>query len=642
MGNGVARGRSVSCLVEADDRVSVGTLSIQSRSWLFGREGDPSMRPKWHRLWGVVAAALLVWGCDAVHLTSEAKINAAIPLSQELLGAIADMRGQLPLEQVGLLEREFSGQLKIRATTCAGGYSPAWYVTVTAVRSRLTDRACFARSDSKIVEWLGLRRVGLLLAQPPLRPLPATPLGFYLADGFIVGANFAENAGVAILEMQEQWQLIDLGTGQTMMQESRPGFRHATLSPNGRVFVMGNQLGSQIRHTETGKVLADLPYARPYGFVWVSQGMALYNNHENQNDLDRATIIDFGTGKETRLKEIDGPAQGVRSVPGRPNRFVVGSYQKVSTIEIFKNKGVADVKLLQEENLLSPPWALNNSGRTSDGAYCFSVAKDLHLIITSSLEQKTIPFESFYLQEAIPTPDPDKVLLTGFSRDAPRSAFPQLLFSISQRAVTPIKSGKGVPERFQYLPSFNRLIAIEGAKIAFLDHLPLGESVALEDFVVDPSLVNVSTAQREVQKVERNTLVELAKDAQVEAVGVYEGADGKHGYGKQSQAGVVEVTIRPSSTPTVLVLSSYEPVRWRLTTNAGAKIAAVLVSSYHSSEVEGAGSVRVIVIGRIHAYKYGTSEFNDLESQVFRLTGKHISLFQGAYNGVSFSVGGGH
>ena len=599
------------------------------------------MQPKLHLLCGVVAAALLVWGCDAVHITPEAKINAAVPLSQELSSALTDLRGQLSMEQVALLETEISSRLKIRATTCAAGYSPSWFSTVEAVRTRLTDRVCFVQADSDVLKWLGLRRVGLLLEQTPLRPLPPKPLKVYVADGFIMGASFAENAGVALLETKERLQLIDLATGQTMMQESKSEFRHAALSPNGRVFVMGEQRGSQIRHTETGKVLAALPYARPYDFVWASPNIAVYNNHENQNDLDRATIIDFGTGTETRLKEVDGPVQGMRPVPGNPNRFVVGSYQKVSTIEIFKNKSAVDVKLLQEENLLSPPWALNNSGITSDGAYCFSVAKDLHLIATSSLEQQTIPFESFYLQEAIPTPDPDKVLLTGFSRAAPSSAFPQLLFSISQRALTPIKSGKGVPERFQYLPSFNRLIAIEGAKIAFLEHLPLGESVALEDFVVDPSLVNVSTTQRETQKVERNTLAELARDAQIEAVGVYEGAGGTHAFGKQSQAGTVEVTIRSSSIPIVLVLSSYEPVRWRLTPEPGAKIAAVLVSSYKASEVEGAGSARVIVIGNMHAYKNGTTEFNDLERHVFRLTGKHISLFQGAYNGGAFTVGGG-
>lgn len=598
------------------------------------------MRLKLHPVRGVAAAALLVCGCDAVHFTPEAKINAAVPLSQELVSALADMRGQLPLEQVERLETEVSDRLKIRATNCAAGYSPGWFSTVEAVRSRLTDRACFTQADSAALKWLGLRRVGLLLEQPPLRPVPPKPLSFYVADGFIMGASFAENAGVALLETKEKLQLIDLATGQAMMQEPKSDFRHAALSPNGRVFVMGVQRGSQIRHTETGKVLAELPYARPYGFHWVSRNIAVYNNHENQNDLDRATIIDFGTGLETRLKEVDGPVQGMRPVPGNPHRFVVGSYQKVSTIEILKNKSGVDVKLLREETLLSPPWALNNSGVTSDGAYCFSAVKDLHLITTSSLEQMAIPFGRFYLQEAVPTPDPDKVLLTGFSTDAPQGAVPQLLFSIGKRTLTPIKSRQGVPERFQYLPSFNRLVAIEGAKIAVLEHLPLGESVALEDFVVDPSLVNVSTAQREAQNVDRNTLAEFARDAQIEAVGVYEGAGGTHAFGKQSQAGTVEVTIRSSSIPIALVLSSYEPVRWRLTPEPGAKIAAVLVSSYQASQVEGAGSARVIVIGNIHAYKNGTSEFNNLDRQVFRLTGKHIFLFQGAYTGDAFRVGG--
>ncbi len=135
--------------------------------------------------------------------------------------------------------------------------------------------------------------------------------------------------------------------------------------------------------------------------------------------------------------------------------------------------------------------------------------------------------------------------------------------------------------------------------------------------------------------------MEFARDAQVEAVGVYEGTGGTHAFGKQSQAGTVAVTIHSSSMPIVLVLSSYEPVRWRLSSEPGANIAAVLVSSYQASEVEGAGSARVIVIGNKYAYKNGTPEFNDLDRQVFGLTGKHISLFQGAYSGLSFSVGGG-
>ena len=148
------------------------------------------MQPKLHLLCGVVAAALLVWGCDAVHITPEAKINAAVPLSQELSSALAGLRGQLSMEQVALLETEMSSRLKIRATTCAAGYSPGWFSTLEAVRTRLIDRACFAQADSDVLKWLGLRRVGLLLEQTPLRPLPPKPLNFYVADGFIMGASF--------------------------------------------------------------------------------------------------------------------------------------------------------------------------------------------------------------------------------------------------------------------------------------------------------------------------------------------------------------------------------------------------------------------------------------------------------------------
>lgn len=134
-------------------------------------------------------------------------------------------------------------------------------------------------------------------------------------------------------------------------------------------------------------------------------------------------------------------------------------------------------------------------------------------------------------------------------------------------------------------------------------------------------------------------LADLAKDAQVEAIGVYQSANASKRSG-ESRTGQIEVHIRRSSKPVVLVLSSYEPVRWNLVSEPGARISAVLLSGYYQSQVVGAGTTRVITLGRSFAYQTGTTQYMALENDVARLIGKRINLFQGRYDGSSFSVGG--
>jgi hypothetical protein len=88
------------------------------------------------------------------------------------------------------------------------------------------------------------------------------------------------------------------------------------------------------------------------------------------------------------------------------------------------------------------------------------------------------------------------------------------------------------------------------------------------------------------------------------------------------------------------VLSSYEAVHWDLKLEPGARLAAVLVSSYKQPRVTGNGAARVMMMGGQYAYKIDTSEYNVLNMAVQRMTGKPIYYFQGRYEGSEFSVGG--
>jgi hypothetical protein len=136
-------------------------------------------------------------------------------------------------------------------------------------------------------------------------------------------------------------------------------------------------------------------------------------------------------------------------------------------------------------------------------------------------------------------------------------------------------------------------------------------------------------------------LAGVPRDAQVHVVGVYEGAGSAAPGGQAGRsAGTVRVMVKSSSRPIVLVLTSYEPVNWSVA-NAGGTIAAVLLSGYHQSNVQGVGNAAVLRIGSVHAYKPNSAEYERLRQAIAQYTGAmEIRSFQGQYTGAAFVVGG--
>jgi hypothetical protein len=109
---------------------------------------------------------------------------------------------------------------------------------------------------------------------------------------------------------------------------------------------------------------------------------------------------------------------------------------------------------------------------------------------------------------------------------------------------------------------------------------------------------------------------------------------------RQRPVPTVEVRIRRSDKPIVLVLSSYEAVQWKLTRESGANIVVILLGGYKESSVTGEGESRVLSIGRKYSYDMFGESFRQLDDEVFNWTGRHIDILQGRYRGSSFTVGG--
>ncbi len=137
------------------------------------------------------------------------------------------------------------------------------------------------------------------------------------------------------------------------------------------------------------------------------------------------------------------------------------------------------------------------------------------------------------------------------------------------------------------------------------------------------------------------------QDFQIEAIGVYEGTlpnNRSRGFG-ETIAGYVDVNISHTNLPVKLVLSSYEPVIWRLHVSSDALLSEIYLSGSNKSRVQGIRNIMVSHIGEAYAYKdpnmpssrYGRAP--SLAGVVKKKTACNITNFQGAYKGSNFYIG---
>ncbi|MDP2028069.1 MAG: hypothetical protein Q8K12_00310 [Thiobacillus sp.] len=635
---------------------------------------------------GLVILALFLFGfnfASILKLAPEDKINSAIPVSDAVLTAEKNVIKQASGSKRSELEEQLANRLKLRALSCAKGYSPSWLTSREEVRENLDDHSCFIDADKEIARWLGIIRAGLVLAEPPLRPIPAKSPEYIVADGSILNARFAEKAGVALIETSQAVEVIDFEGNKPIFKETRESSMLGSLSPNGRLFTVneGNRL--KIRESESGNVIAEIPAVRANQFFWIDERTGFYSS----SNSGQVFLVDFLSGKEIQVDAVNRGTQFVAKVPGNENRFVLFSYNSVTKIELVRTRTEPDVRLVDDKQLKSVYWSGNVFNLTTDGGKAFSFSSaGLTFVSLDSLEVETIAFEPFYIRFASATPDPNKLLLAGFTRTLMGQREKYFLFSISNQILMPINAPAN-QSRFVYMPSIRKQASISESKIATMAEMPTQGAIPLSQFVSDalqevnqskldafdrqqaqgviqgqngygsyssqaltlgaPALVQVpapaappASFSAGYERPGGGVIAQLARNAQIESVGVYQGprsgsltADGRH-------MGAVEVNIRRSSKPIVLVLSAYEPVQWKLKLAPGAQLRTVLVSGYYPSQVTGAGGARTVIIGRDYAYKLGSAEYNRLNQQVMMWTGRTIDVFQGLYEGSSFSAGG--
>lgn len=103
--------------------------------------------------------------------------------------------------------------------------------------------------------------------------------------------------------------------------------------------------------------------------------------------------------------------------------------------------------------------------------------------------------------------------------------------------------------------------------------------------------------------------------------------------------GAVRVALRHVGHPIALVLSSHQQVDWRVALAPDVQLAAVLVSGWGNSTVDGVAADAVHRIGGFYAFKRGSLEYRHLESELLRCTGRVIAHFETVYAGANFDIG---
>jgi hypothetical protein len=103
----------------------------------------------------------------------------------------------------------------------------------------------------------------------------------------------------------------------------------------------------------------------------------------------------------------------------------------------------------------------------------------------------------------------------------------------------------------------------------------------------------------------------------------------------------VKVRVRASEQPAILVLTANEPVDWLIDAEEGALITEIILGGYYAQSVSGNGIEAVPISGYFfkdrqrkayfYAYERGGKNYEKLEGEVRRLTGRPITAFQGQY-----------
>ncbi|WP_255991564.1 hypothetical protein [Chitinolyticbacter albus] len=649
------------------------------------------------RPWALILIASLLSGCSITErfLSSEEKIHRAFPPSAEVRVALEDVRETFMNESDTLkaLEARVASQIRLRSLTCTQGLSIGRLDSVETIKALPVKQECLAEQDEILAGTVGTFRLGHMLTLPPLRPLAS--LGSASAISMAGGLNAtsfeaASQANVLLVfgSRLGEFASVEIPSGKPLAKMSNlqgAALQHASISPNGRLAAFNiDNSGVVFLDMERGKKLWETrSFTQFYGWL-PDVGAALVQDEKSNSPA----LLDFETG---RMEAYTSAPRNLRWIVPTAEKGTawLGSAREAFQVQHLRAKdgvqatATKNFRLSRTEISSGHPPTLMNQGKT-----LFFVSNRDFASLNLETGQETAWDVAGFLANRYAKLSETTLLVDSYATNNGVDLKAWVL-DLTSRTLAPVDaSAPAAASKGQLMGLPGRTGWIRrGYQTTYLGNAaPAGAPQSLSElasaFTLEQELVKLERMEQQTQwakldaQVKEDILAAQARaqslmqrsrvgseigapeapaariaarpqaglppNAQVEAVGVYQGTNiSGETASNGRKLGSVDVRVRRSSSPIILVLSSYEPVQWNLSVDAGTQLAGVLLSGYYPSRVTGAGSARVLQIGRRYAYERGSAEYNTLDREVQLWTGgQSIRVFQGRYEGGAYTVGG--
>jgi hypothetical protein len=613
----------------------------------------------------IIVCSLLTGVLNYAHsaeaqLSSLKEFNAAYPPSAEVSSALEKIDSIIPAQNnaLKLFKNRYASKLEHRALACSQFVFKDEVDQKNIEAQSIKRNDCLKVQDEQLLQLIGVSLVGFRSTQPPLRPLVRLGSPYFIPhpDGMhSITGKAASKSNVAVLNYGSSY-----GPGEYISYEIPSGnkianlsamqtdsFRDVALSPNGRITAFRKN-GLSFIDNETGQELWQARFGDFYGWFPEMQ-MALVNRTINGDS--KLWLIDFKTGEIVPYSVAYNGQRWALPISESPSRFLIGSYGGFSLIENIRTaagvigKVVKDYKLVNSSISENSPILMQNgksiffNSNLGSGNFFFT------LFNLKSSEEKLFDTGNFLIKNDYAKLSEETVLVG--SNSGTNFAYQAYAFDIKNSTLSCINNDN----------VRSSIISGIQARVGFMNRehrgMLIGDELILEPPVSLTSIVTTDKLQRELYALEEDAgqqrnnpfyktniaekkaqlIGKIPANAKVQAIGIYQAKlDGLYRR--------VNVTIKRTDKPLVLMLNSGSPSHWNLIKEPGANLAAVIVTCVSDSKVIGAGSTKTIMmrIGN-YAYKQDSPEYINLNNDAISWTGKPISKFQGAYDTTSFSVG---
>lgn len=620
----------------------------------------------------------LIYAFNAQAYTSSIQeFNEKFPLNGEIIDAIEQVNSIIPAESnsLKLFKASFASQLELRVFACYP-FLPkeeADPQKIAALDVKLKN--CLQEKDEKSLQFIGMSLVGYRLMQEPLRPLAGlglpslfpNPEGVILVDG-----KAASKSNVAVLRFTNNESIsIEIPSGKkiaSLPKYPNGPYYETSLSSNGRVTTapynglnfIDNETGQELwRAKEISKIYAWLPEIQ----AAIVSGKV--------NGIDKLLILDFKTNKVEPYALLNSDQYWALNISESPSRLLIGKYDGFSEIENIRSSTGVKGKVIKEYKLAKGTIHPNTPVVMHGGRSIFfrSVSQPNNVFLTlfnlESGEEKQFGTDKFLNDMNYAKLGEDQILVTSYKH----TNYVPILWALNVNKLTmsPVRlngfEGLVTMLSEQRWMTFRNSKSMLNGRSGFMylddkyiwlgDNLEIGKPVSLASLInqhrleteltaLEEKYGNTSVYESKVAEKRAQVIGKIPTNAKVRAIGIFQ-AKGM----TNSLTKTVNVTVKKTKEPIVLLLSSYEYVRWNLVKENGSNLVAVIATTYRSaSEVVGVDDTKTIIRTGVncafensHTFEKGGLGYVSLDREAKLWTGRAIEEFQGARDASSFTVG---